>query len=169
VKRPHSLFAACILLLLGLLLLTPAALADDVYSSRTLAIATQLRCPICAGESVAASQTEIAKQMRDLIETKVQAGESNQQILDFFVARYGDSILMEPPKSGFSLGLWWMPVVVVVVGALVVGLFLRDRTRRTPLVQSAPVEPTDPELEAIAREVLGDDQSGQGHERATPA
>jgi cytochrome c-type biogenesis protein CcmH len=165
VKQRHSIIIACSLLLLGMLALTPVALADDVYSSRTLEIATQLRCPICAGESVAASQTEIAKQMRDLIETKVQAGESNQQILDFFVARYGDSILMEPPKSGFSLGLWWMPVVVVMLGMLVVALFLRDRTRRAP--QAARVEVTDPELEAIAREVLGDEPPG--HERVTPA
>ena len=65
--------------------------------------------------------------MRDTIEQKVQAGESEQQILDYFVAGYGESILTDPPKSGFVLTLWWIPVLVVLVGALAVGLYLRER------------------------------------------
>lgn len=130
--------------------------AEDMYSQRTIKLAREIHCPICAGESVADSQTELARQIRGIIEEKVQAGESDQEIKDYFVARYGESILFDPPKSGFRLGLWWMPLIVVGVGALVVVSFVRERTRAPrPLTAEQPSD-DDAELEAIAREVLGD-------------
>lgn len=130
--------------------------AEDMYSQRTIKLAREIHCPICAGESVADSQTELARQIRGIIEEKVQAGESDQEIKDYFVARYGESILFDPPKSGFRLGLWWMPLIVVGVGALVVVSFVRERTKAPrPLTAEQPSD-DDAELEAIAREVLGD-------------
>lgn len=129
--------------------------AEDIYSQRTIKLAREIHCPICAGESVADSQTELARQMRGIIEEKVQAGESDQAIKDYFVARYGESILFDPPKSGFRLGLWWMPLIVVAIGAIVVVSFVRERTHAPrPVVSETNAE--DAELEAIAREVLGD-------------
>ncbi len=139
------------------------ASAEDMYSERTLRLARQIHCPICAGESIADSQTELARQMRGIIEEKVEAGESDQEIRDYFVARYGESILFEPPKSGFRLGLWWMPVIVVALGAAVVVSFVRERTRAPrPALPAGPDE--DAELEAIAREVLGGEGRGTGDE-----
>lgn len=153
------IMAVALLLASGFVVVwSPGVAAQDVYSEKTLEIARKLQCPVCAGQSVADSGSQLAGQMRDIIEQKVQAGESEAQILDFFVARYGDSILAEPPKSGFSLGLWWMPVVVVVLGAIVVTLFVRERTRMAPessLVASGGRDADDEELEAIAREILG--------------
>lgn len=142
--------------------LTPAvalAQAEDVYSERTLEIARKLQCPICAGESVADSRTTLAAQMRDVIEQKVQAGESDDQILDYFVARYGEEVLSEPPKSGFHLTLWWLPVAVLLVGGLVVVLYLRERSggNGTPPAQDAE----DAELEALAREALSGDAAAR--------
>ena len=140
---------------------TTVVSAQDVYSEETLAISHKLQCPVCAGQSVADSTSKLAGQMRAIIEEKVQAGESEAQIIDYFVARYGESVVAEPPKSGFSLALWWMPVVVVVLGAVVVGLFVRERTQsgaRRPVVVDGP--DGDEELEAIAREVLGS-QAGE--------
>lgn len=160
-KRLPDLLIAIALLVVGvtgLLASSPSAGAEDVYSERTLEIARQLNCPICSGESLADSQTELARQMRGIIEQKVQAGESDQQIRDYFVARYGESILADPPKEGFSLALWWMPVLVVALGALVVGLYLRERTPRAPGAarrEETGRDESDPELEAIARDVLG--------------
>ncbi|MEX1158383.1 MAG: cytochrome c-type biogenesis protein [Thermomicrobiales bacterium] len=134
----------------------PSVVAQDVYSEKTLEISRKLQCPVCAGQTVADSGSQLAGQMRAIIEQKVQAGESEEQILNFFVARYGESILTEPPKSGFSLALWWMPIAVVALGALVVGLFVRERTRgvaRRPVATDSSAD--DDELEAIARDVLG--------------
>lgn len=148
-KRRLSL--AILLAALALVATVSSAFAQDVYSQRTLELSRRLHCPVCAGQTVADSNSELARQIRGLIEEKVQAGESDQQILDFFVARYGVSILAEPPKSGIGMGLWWMPVLVVLVGAGVVVTYLRERTR-VPGAMSA--EADDAELEAIARDVL---------------
>ncbi|MCO5176963.1 MAG: cytochrome c-type biogenesis protein CcmH [Thermomicrobiales bacterium] len=154
--KPLFRVAGVLAVVLFALLGVTTASAEDMYSQRTIKLASELHCPICAGESVAASQTELARQIRGIIEEKVQAGESDQEIKDYFVARYGQSILFDPPKSGFRLGLWWMPVVVVAVGVLVVVSFVRERTKTPrPMVQDRALD-DDAELEAIAREVLGD-------------
>ena len=62
--------------------------------------------------------------MRSVIRTKLSAGESDQQILDEFVASYGDSILTEPPKRGISLGVWAGPIVGVALGVILVSVLL---------------------------------------------
>lgn len=149
--RVSLVIAAAIasLLLLGV---AATAAAEEVYSPRTLSIARRLNCPVCTGESVADSQALLARQMRDTIEQKVRAGESDAQIIAYFRQQYGDAILAAPPKSGFSLALWWIPFGVVGLGALVVALFLRERMARPAPVAGAPVD--DDELEQIAREVL---------------
>jgi cytochrome c-type biogenesis protein CcmH len=93
---------AVVLVVLALVAVTTAVRAQqDVYSERTLDIARRLQCPVCAGESVADSNSELARQMRGIIEQQVQQGRSDQEIVQFFVDRYGQSIVSEPPKSGF--------------------------------------------------------------------
>lgn len=155
--RRWPISVAILLAVVATGLLAPGAAAEDVYSERTLDIARELQCPICSGESVAASQTTIAKQMRDTIERQVQAGESNEQIIDYFVARY-PNILMEPPKSGFTLTLWWVPPIVLLIGALVVVLYFREGASRKPRRPSDnPPGHEDEELEALAREYLNPD------------
>lgn len=159
-KRRHSVLVALATVLLAVVWSASIVGAQDIYSQRTIKLAREIHCPICAGESVADSQTELARQMRGIIEEKVQAGESDQEIKDYFVARYGESILFDPPKSGFRLGLWWMPLIVVAIGAIVVVSFVRERTR-APRPAVPDVSTEDAELEAIAREVLGEDNRDQ--------
>jgi cytochrome c-type biogenesis protein CcmH len=141
-----------------MLLVPIGVLAQDQYSPETLRIGRKLLCPVCSGETIADSQSGTARQMLATVEEKVQAGESEGEILDFFVARYGESVLADPPKEGLGLALWWLPVIVVLVGALAVGLFLRERTRPGVVVAAQRQDvrtAADDELEAIADEVLG--------------
>ena len=146
---------------LALLALTTASVgADEAYSKRTLEIARQLNCPICQGETVADSRSPLAAQMRGIIEQKVQAGESTAQIKEYFRQRYGTTVLAEPPRSGLTLMLWWLPVVAVVMGAVIVALYLRERTRGAMANASQAPSSDDAELEAIAREVLGTEPLG---------
>jgi cytochrome c-type biogenesis protein CcmH len=152
VARGTSLLVTTLLALL--VMVTPVA-AEDVYSPRTLELARRMQCPVCAGQPVADSHSTLARQMRDTIEQMVQAGHTDQQIFDFFVERYGASVLTEPPRSGIGVGLWWMPVLVVLAGATVVGLYLIERRGHSPA--TADDDDTDDELEAIARDVLGAD------------
>lgn len=162
-RRPVSL--AIVLAALGLLLTTiPALATEDIYSERTMEISRELRCPICEGQSVADSQSRLALDMRDTIEQQVQAGKTNEEIKEYFVARFGEEVLLEPSKSGINLTLWWIPVIVLVLGAAVIVLYLRDNSRRNaPAVES---DGPDPELEALAREALGKPRDGDPETRA---
>jgi len=113
------------------LLLLPALARADVLDDGVRRVALQLQCPVCEGETVADSPSGLAGDMRSVIRTKVIAGEPDQQILDEFVASYGDGILTEPPKRGISLGVWLGPVIGVALGVLLVGMLL-STWRRMP-------------------------------------
>src|SRR5439155_437257 len=82
--------------------------------ARAQAIAAQLRCPVCQNESVADSPSELAAQMRTLIRAKVAAGETDQQIVDYFVSKYGEWILLEPPRRGPLWIVWLAPSVAAI-------------------------------------------------------
>jgi cytochrome c-type biogenesis protein CcmH len=121
----------------------PVVARADALDDGVRRIALQLQCPVCEGQNAADSPSGLATDMRRVIHTKLAAGESDQQILDEFVASYGDSILTEPPKRGISLGVWLGPALGVAFGALVLGVLLRTWRRRPafkPVVE-APVDP----------------------------
>lgn len=146
--------SALTMMLIALPLVAQAA--EDVYTQRTLDLARRLECPVCNGQTVADSHSGTAREMRNVIEQKVAAGETDEQIIAYFVERFGEEILAEPPKSGFTLTLWWAPVGMVVFGLVIVLLFLRERTARTAAAAatSGGGAALDPELERLARETL---------------
>jgi cytochrome c-type biogenesis protein CcmH len=113
------------------LLLLPALARAAPLDDSVRRVALQLQCPVCEGENVADSPSGLAGDMRSVIRTKLIAGEADQQILDEFVASYGDGILTEPPKRGISLGVWLGPLIGVALGALLVGILL-STWRRMP-------------------------------------
>jgi cytochrome c-type biogenesis protein CcmH len=115
----------------------PMVAHADALDDGVRRVALQLQCPVCEGETVADSPSGLAADMRSVIRTKLAAGESDQQILDEFVASYGDGILTEPPKRGISLGVWVGPVVGVTLGALLVVALLKTWRRRSPPVAAA--------------------------------
>ena len=100
---------------------------------RTHDIASQLRCPVCNGESVADSSTPIAQQMRSVIRQDVQAGQSDDQIIAAFRASYGDSILLRPPFDGFTAIIWFGPIVALLVGIAIITLAAREWRRVQPV------------------------------------
>lgn len=100
-------------------LLSPARAQQDVaveIEARTFEIARQLRCPTCVSESVADSNAAISIEMRRQIQTQLEAGASEAEVLAFFQERYGDWILLEPPRRGIHLLVWWLPGVALVAG-----------------------------------------------------
>jgi cytochrome c-type biogenesis protein CcmH len=111
------------------------------------AIDRSIMCPVCPAETIDQAQVPIARQMRQLVRQKLAAGESREQVLEFFAQRYGRDIVAFPPKSGFNLVAWLFPVVGI--GALLVagGLVLRSMAARrateppAPLLADAALEP----------------------------
>jgi len=100
---------------------------------RTHDIASQLRCPVCNGESVADSSTPIAQQMRSVIRQDVEAGQSDDQIIASFRASYGDSILLRPPLDGFTAIIWFGPIVALLAGIAITTLAAREWRRAQPV------------------------------------
>ena len=114
-------------------------------------IASQLRCVVCQNLSVADSPSEMANQMRGVIKERLAAGDQPQQVVRYFVDKYGEWVLLSPPRRGFTLLVWIVPAVAVLIGFGIVALLLRRWTRR-PAVSTAP--PVDPAMsERIRREM----------------
>jgi cytochrome c-type biogenesis protein CcmH len=115
------------------LLLAPSvvfAQAQDVdLDRRTREVAGALQCPVCQNLSAADSPSELAEQMRRVVREKLAAGESREQILAYFVDRYGEEILIDPPKRGFGLLIWAVPPLLLV-GAFAVLFGTVRRWRR---------------------------------------
>jgi cytochrome c-type biogenesis protein CcmH len=148
------------LLVMAALLGSLAAPAGAAVSEEEVhAIAAQLRCVVCQNLSVADSPSEMAHQMRDLIRERLVAGDRPDQVMAYFVQRYGDWVLLSPPARGLNLVLWLAPFAAVV-GGLVLVVSLARRWRRTPESASsqAPlaIGPADRERLAAEIERLGD-------------
>jgi cytochrome c-type biogenesis protein CcmH len=123
------------------------------------AIASQLRCVVCQNLSIADSPSEMARQMRDLIRERLAAGDRPEQVMAYFVQRYGEWVLLAPPARGLNLLLWLAPFGAVA-GGLALVLTLTRRWRRRPATPEPmvgpPVGPRDRERIAAELERLGD-------------
>jgi len=120
-------------------------------------VAAQLRCVVCQSLSVADSPSETASQMRGIIRERLAAGDSPEQVRAYFVEKYGDWILLSPPKSGFTLLVWLVPFVGLGIGLVLILVVVR-RWSRTP--QPGPSSKLDPAVrERIRREMSELDQS----------
>ncbi len=103
-----------------------ASLDDQVY-----AIARQLMCPVCAGQTVAESDSALAREMKAIIRQKLLAGETPDQVVRYFVGQFGASVLSEPRPGGISLILYAGPPLALIAGVAVVVVFLRRARARS--------------------------------------
>jgi cytochrome c-type biogenesis protein CcmH len=116
-------------------------------------IALLLRCPVCQGLSVGDSPSELANEMRALIREQLQQGKTSAQVLDYFAQRYGEWILLAPPKHGFNLIIWVLPFALLPIGAAVVYLGAR-RWVRSPTTEASALRQVDPPYaERLQREL----------------
>lgn len=95
---------------------------------RATALNKSLMCPVCPGESIDQSQNPLAVQMRAIVDEKLALGWSEREIKDFFVERYGPSVLMEPPSAGFGIAAWIVPPLAFALA--IASLFLTLRWMR---------------------------------------
>jgi len=109
--------------LITILLSCSFAVADQL-DTQVYDIAQELMCPVCRGQTVANSNSELAHDMRMVIRQKLQEGKTKQQILDYFTARYGDTVLSSPPKRGVNLVLWLLPLFALIAGLVFLLWFL---------------------------------------------
>lgn len=100
-------------------------LADPALESRARAISAELRCLVCQNQSIDNSDADLAKDLRLLVREHLKAGETDGQIYDYLVARYGEFVLLKPRLQERTLLLWFAPLLLLVLG--VVLLFLQYR------------------------------------------
>ncbi|HJN76381.1 MAG TPA: cytochrome c-type biogenesis protein CcmH [Myxococcota bacterium] len=121
---------------------------ESIVEERTMAIAAGLRCPVCQGMSVADSTTEAAMSMKARIADLVREGYTDEQIVDYFVARYDTWILLAPPKDDNPL-VYVGPAVVGALGLVFILVALRRRSAKA----TPPPASTDPYTERVLKEL----------------
>lgn len=93
------------------------ALSDPALEARARALSKELRCMVCQNQSIDDSEAPLARDLRMLVRERLQAGESDRQVIDFLVARYGEFVLLRPRFSWHTALLWLGPAALLVIGA----------------------------------------------------
>ncbi|MGW5723329.1 cytochrome c-type biogenesis protein [Amycolatopsis sp. NPDC003865] len=134
--RRKAVTVACLAGIAVLLAVTAALLlgAGGGMGDRAYELDQRLRCPVCKSVSIADSPSETATAMRQAVQEQVAAGRSDQQVLDFFRARYGDWVLLDPPARGRTLWVWLLPAIGLLTGAGVLTTLVRHRRTSVPLL-----------------------------------
>jgi cytochrome c-type biogenesis protein CcmH len=148
---PHLLASVAAVALLALLTSAVIPALAQPLDDQVREIASRLMCPVCEGRPVAESNSELAGQMRALIREKLRAGASPEQIVAYFVDRYGESALAAPPRRGLGLVAWLAPVLATVAGALFLIVRFRGGVPSNP-----QVPPLSAEEQHRLRRLLGD-------------
>ncbi|HEX5631325.1 MAG TPA: cytochrome c-type biogenesis protein CcmH [Acidimicrobiia bacterium] len=145
-ERVRNLAAVAVIAVSAAVVVAVLASSPPTDTDRVEHLATILKCPFCANESIASSPSDVARELHVLIEEWVAEGRSDDEIIDFFVATYGEDVLLDPPDDARTVLLWVLPLIATAVGVAVV---IGRRRRPAP----ATVDPADRALvEAALRE-----------------
>ena len=136
-------------------------LDDPALEARARDLSREIRCLVCQNESIDSSSADLARDLRLIVRERLVAGDSDQEVLDYLVARYGDYVLLRPPVKPTTYILWFGPALIFVVAGLGLVLTLRRRGRaaRTP-----PAPLNEAERRRVA-ELTGGDELPGGEDR----
>jgi cytochrome c-type biogenesis protein CcmH len=121
---------------------------DPKLEARLVDISQELRCLVCQNESLASSHAELADDLRNEVRELLRSGKSDREVKDFLVARYGDFVLYRPEVKPLTWVLWFGPFVLLVMAAIFLGVYLRQRR-----ALAAPVPMSD-EARERAKQLL---------------
>ena len=151
------------LVLLALLLSVPALavqpdeiLKDPALEARARALSRELRCMVCQNQSIDDSDAPLARDLRVLVRERLAAGDSDGQVIDFLVARYGEFVLLKPRLTAHTILLWVAPFVVLIVAAVA---FLAAGRRRTAGAPETGRDPLSADEEARVAALIKRDQA----------
>lgn len=107
---------------------------DPVLEKRMIALAENLRCLVCQNESLASSHAELAEDLRREVREQLSKGKSDQEIIEYLVARYGDFVLYNPPMKTYTVLLWFGPFALLLAGVALLLFQLSKRRKSVPEV-----------------------------------
>jgi len=131
-------------------------LPDAKLEQRARTISANLRCLVCQNQSIDDSDASLAKDLRLLVRDRLKAGDTDQQVKDFLVARYGNFVLLKPPFEWDTLLLWLSPFAILALGGAAI---LAARRKGPDMGAEKPVAPLTAEEEAKLKSLLGDAQN----------
>ncbi|MGH7247288.1 MAG: cytochrome c-type biogenesis protein [Pseudomonadota bacterium] len=142
-------------------------LSNPKLEARARAISKELRCLVCQNESIDQSQAPLAHDLRVLVRQRLLAGDSDNQIINFLVSRYGEFVLLKPPFSWNTLALWGAPPAVFLFGIAMIVIVERRRTARSAAAKTANLTAAE---EARLAEILRGEAAppGPGLARLAP-
>ncbi|NLR95449.1 cytochrome c-type biogenesis protein CcmH [Rhizobium sp. P38BS-XIX] len=124
-------------------------LSDPALEARARTISAELRCMVCQNQSIDDSNADLARDLRLLVRKRLVDGDSNQQVLDYIVSRYGEFVLLKPRLTEKTYILWGAPVVLFILGGISLVVYARRRVGK-PTGKSLSAEE-----EAQLNEILG--------------
>jgi cytochrome c-type biogenesis protein CcmH len=130
-------------------------LKDPVLETRARALSKELRCMVCQNQSIDDSEAPLAHDLRALVRERLTAGDSDAQVMDFLVARYGEFVLLKPPLSWHTAALWGLPPAILLLGVLALVIVVGRRRSA-----AAPQEPAN--LTAAEEKRLSELLRGEG-------
>ncbi|WP_370688938.1 cytochrome c-type biogenesis protein CcmH [Neorhizobium galegae] len=102
-------------------------LSNPVLEQRARNLSAQLRCMVCQNQSIDDSNAELARDLRVLVRERLANGDTDEQVIDYVVSRYGEFVLLKPRLSAKTIILWATPVLLLLVGAIAILVFVRTR------------------------------------------
>ncbi len=123
---------ALVVIVAGLL---PGDSTPPTDAERVDILAASIKCPFCNGESLKESQSSVAAEYRALIAQRVADGATDDEVIDEFAAKFGDSYILDTSTTSWSIALWIVPILAIAVGAGVVTWMYRSTRRRSEVVQ----------------------------------
>ena len=133
-------------------------MSDPAKESRARDLSRELRCMVCQNQSIDDSEAPLARDLRLLVRERIAAGDSNAQVLDFLVARYGEFVLLKPPLEPHTLLLWLLPPLALAGGALALWMHSRRRSRSLA-AEDQPSFKLTAEEEARLEQLIGAEPS----------
>ena len=133
-------------------------MSDPAKEVRARDLSRELRCMVCQNQSIDDSDAPLARDLRLLVRERIAAGDSNSQVLDFLVARYGEFVLLKPRFERQTLLLWLLAPLLLAGGGIALWLQLRRRSRNGADV---PAPPLTPDEEARLAALMSDDATSR--------
>ncbi|MDH3230326.1 MAG: cytochrome c-type biogenesis protein CcmH [Alphaproteobacteria bacterium] len=133
-SRLLGAFAACVFLLIAVqpagAVLPDEMLDDPVLEARAREISQNLRCLVCQNQSIDDSNADLARDLRIIVRQRLVAGDSNDEVFQYLVDRYGEYVLLRPPVRGSTYALWFGPIVILLFAGGALLLIARHRRNR---------------------------------------